>query len=317
MDPLFWLYADNYRTYNVEVAEKLGSIFAAILLAELASRYRYHRERDELVNDEKHGSDWFYYMYEDVERRTCLSRKNQDTAIRILESHGLIEKKAFGMHPKRHFRLNFEGIEKFCNRSVSTQFAANLSETDKMKKQPSQECVEQNCKDEENSKNVSFCPKRTNRNVRFGHFHIYNKPKEEPKNTNTPPYPPVGGDAAEAAARCASKEPSPPDKIGFGSEGVVMLTPQQHEMLLSHMSAEERSRLIEDVTLEICQRGKSAFDKKSKSHYHTILSWKRYRDKKDADHVSRYTSKIAHHRRNSKLVTPGDYEEESFERERI
>lgn len=104
----------------------MGSIFAAILLAELASRYRYHRERDELVNDEKHGSDWFYYMYEDVgAKNMSLSKEprygNKDP--RISRSD---REKAFGMHPKRHFRLNFEGIEKFCNRSVSPQVCSQF-----------------------------------------------------------------------------------------------------------------------------------------------------------------------------------------------
>jgi len=110
-DPLFWLYADNYRTFNIDVARKLKSIHAAILLAELASKHRYHRDRNELLNDPKHGDGWFYYKQEDLEERTYLSRKNQDTTIDILITFGLIEKKVIGMPSKRYFRLNHKALQ--------------------------------------------------------------------------------------------------------------------------------------------------------------------------------------------------------------
>ncbi|HEY3527494.1 MAG TPA: hypothetical protein VGK47_14960 [Nitrososphaeraceae archaeon] len=156
-DPLFWLYADNYRTYNIDVARRLRSIHAAILLAELASRQRYHRDRGELITDANHGEGWFYFTQELVEERTCLTRKNQDTSIEILEKFGLIEKKSIGIPAKRHFRLNQCRINEFFFMGQPC-----LSETDKLD-----------------------CPKRTNSDVRNGQTgpreHTYKEPKEEPK----------------------------------------------------------------------------------------------------------------------------------------
>lgn len=156
IDSLFWLYADNYRTYNVDVARKLRSIHAAILLSELASRFRYHRDRKELISDAKQGDGWFYYTHEAVEERTCLTRKNQDTAIEILEKSGLIEKRQIGVPAKRHFRLNPQAIHEFF---FGGSGQTRLSETDKLD-----------------------CPNQTNCTVRNGQTapYIY-KPKEEPK----------------------------------------------------------------------------------------------------------------------------------------
>ena len=157
-DPLFWLYADNYRTYNLDVAKKLNSIHAAILLSELASRQRYHQERNELTSDPTHGEGWFYYTKELLEERTCLTRKNQDTSIEILENHGLIEKKVLGIPSKRHFRLDPNIVNGF----FFDAGQPSLSETDNLD-----------------------CPKRTTCDVRNGQpgprKHTYKEPKEEPK----------------------------------------------------------------------------------------------------------------------------------------
>lgn len=157
-DPLFWLYSENYRTYNVDVARKLGSIYAAIFLSHMANRYRYHKNKGELLSDPKYGDNWFFLTQETVEERTCLTRKNQDTSIKILEKFGLIEKKIIGIPSKRYFRINIHAIQMF----FFGPGQARLSVSDNLD-----------------------CPKRTTCDVRNGQpgpgAHTYKEPKEEPK----------------------------------------------------------------------------------------------------------------------------------------
>ena len=47
-DPLFWLNQNNYRTYNIIVARKLGDVSAAILLSELVGKHNYYKEKKDV-----------------------------------------------------------------------------------------------------------------------------------------------------------------------------------------------------------------------------------------------------------------------------
>lgn len=109
-DPLFWLCQDNYRTYNIEVARKLGSIQCAIILSELASKHRHLQKKGELYCDEKNGDGWFYFTHEALTERTFLTRREQDSALSTLISSGLIEKKIIGLPAVRYFKLNINNI---------------------------------------------------------------------------------------------------------------------------------------------------------------------------------------------------------------
>lgn len=112
-DPLFFLYQDDYGTYSRSMARHLKSVNAAILLSELSQSRKYHSDRGQLISDAKHGEGWFYLTHEKVEERTALGRKEQDTALKILKDHGLIEHINFGMPARRHFILNDDKILEF------------------------------------------------------------------------------------------------------------------------------------------------------------------------------------------------------------
>lgn len=112
-DCLFWFYSKNYRTYNVEVARALGSVNAAIVLAEIASAFDDFKEQGLLIS--KDNSDWIYYTKEKLEERTSLSREEQDRAIRTLESHKLIKKTIMGLPSKRYFSFNHKEMGRFQN----------------------------------------------------------------------------------------------------------------------------------------------------------------------------------------------------------
>jgi len=175
---LFWLYNDNYRTYNIDVARKLKSIYAAILLAEIASRYRYHKERNELVDDPKHGQGWFYYTQEDIEERTLLTRKHQDAGLEILANFGLIEKKLIGVPARRHFRLNPKKINDFFFVNDSTYMKYN---TPRQEKELSPKGIKEKSTSLYQSDKLD-CTNKTIQFVPIGQTgHIYKEPKKEPK----------------------------------------------------------------------------------------------------------------------------------------
>jgi len=106
---LDFLDSSEYQIYNRRLAGHLHSINAAIFLSELINREKYHRERKDtfLQND---GKDWFFYTIEKGVERLAMSRKEQDTAIKILEKHKFIKKTQKGLPAKRYFWVNEEEI---------------------------------------------------------------------------------------------------------------------------------------------------------------------------------------------------------------
>lgn len=111
-DILKSLNQKNYQTYNREVARTLGSHQAAIILQELIDRYTYHTEKHDHEPLIYKGVIWWYETIEKLEERTCIKRKGQDAAIKILEKNGLILKIQKGCPPKRYFYLHQENILK-------------------------------------------------------------------------------------------------------------------------------------------------------------------------------------------------------------
>lgn len=110
MSVLSFLNQDSYQIYNRNIAKYCQSVNAAILLSDLINRLEYHSTRDELVCSEKYGNGWFYYTSEKCQERTILSRREQDSAIKILREKGLIQVQTFGLPARRHFQVNEEKI---------------------------------------------------------------------------------------------------------------------------------------------------------------------------------------------------------------
>lgn len=121
LDILDLFDGDAYRTYNVDLAARFGSILAAILYFELANRQRYHRNAKELISIPNHGDGWFFYTREKGVSRMGMSIQEQRTALAILSKHGLVEKANFGLPCKMYFRLSTPALLKFLN------FSNNIS----------------------------------------------------------------------------------------------------------------------------------------------------------------------------------------------
>lgn len=53
---------------------------------------------------------WIYKTSDDIKAELGLSRNNQDTAIKLLRSHGIIDYKLSRIPATRHFRVNIEKL---------------------------------------------------------------------------------------------------------------------------------------------------------------------------------------------------------------
>lgn len=277
-DPLFWLYADNYRTYNIDVARKLNSLLAALLLSELASRYRYHFKHNELTSDARYGDNWFYYTQEDIEERTFMTRRQQDSSLEILEKYGFVEKKLIGVPARRHFRLNISKIIEFFFPGVQT----SLADSYKL------DCTNP--------------PNCIGRNVQTAHY--IEEPKEEPQKRSS--YAPPAG----SAKNCSSSPISKDKKVEKAPS--VEVTESEHNKLVITFGKEVTEQGYQELS-EWKQSASPAQVKKHSSDYYRLRKW--VIPKLQEEKVAASKSRIARHRQGSKLITPGDFEKDDFKHE--
>ncbi len=66
----------------------------------------------------------------------------------------------------------------------------------------------------------------------------------------------------------------------FGEEGLIELTANHHQKLLSKMSQEEFDYWVLQIEREMRRQGENEFNQKNKSHYHAILAFKEFREGK-------------------------------------
>lgn len=122
--PMKELLITKFSLYNKYVAKELWPL-AAIMLWELVSEYDYYKNEGKLRED---GS--FYSSINNVREATWLKRKNQDSAIAILEKAGILIK-SFNKSEwnKRFFKLNPDKIMEYTKYGVNTEDNATLCPT--------------------------------------------------------------------------------------------------------------------------------------------------------------------------------------------
>ena len=94
------LNAENTMTYNKLIAHAIG-LNEAVAYASLIAKQAYY-ERNGLLDDE----GYFYCTATDLEETTCLKRRQQEKAIKILKENNLIFYKVKGIPAKRYFKIN-------------------------------------------------------------------------------------------------------------------------------------------------------------------------------------------------------------------
>ena len=244
---------NHFRKYDIWVARKLGSLEAAILLAELSNRLDYHEARGELHTDKKHGGGWFYLTHELAYERTYLTRRKQDSALRVLIKLGLVEKRSFGCPPKRHFRLNDDAIEGLYREPCEIKHPHETVSADLYKNAKS--ASEEDCDLYKNAKSVCTktpnCPRGEN-----GALLLYKETLEERDITGhpLPPKPDKPSKQAQAKAQ----------KTAYREN--VSLTEDEYWKLKALHGEAKVAELI-----DILDAYKGATGKTYKSDYHTML----------------------------------------------
>lgn len=203
--------ADTYRTYNVNIARRLKSLPAAILLSELVGRQQYHESRGELISLPKCEGLWFYYLRETGIERLGLSISEQKTALEILIKHKLVEKTRYGLPCRNYYKISEEGLLDFLG--YSNNFCRKPQDDIKAENNPG-----------------SYIKKAASRH-QYGRqppcSHIIEEPKEEPKlkkPTPTPNFPDVRS----------------PEAKGQGAPSAVAIAPGGGEIFSSSITSKEQ-----------------------------------------------------------------------------
>lgn len=101
LEPIKAFATEKLRQFSPELGHILKSVSAAIFLQEIINATAYF----ESTSHPKYGDGWVYYTIDRMHERVCLSRKEQDTAIKILKKFDLLEMCIFGVPAKRYFRV--------------------------------------------------------------------------------------------------------------------------------------------------------------------------------------------------------------------
>ena len=93
------LRSDGSIIINKRLARSLG-IDAAIMYSELASKYKYFKNKDELTKD-----GFFFNTVDNMQEDTTLSKYQQNKALKVLCKIGLINQVNRGLPQKRYFKI--------------------------------------------------------------------------------------------------------------------------------------------------------------------------------------------------------------------
>ena len=121
---------EKYRTYNIEIAKKLGDISYAVVLNDMMDQEKYLRKEKKLASHQKYGDDLMYYTSDQAWERCGIKKDYFDAAIRRFESLGFLQKFKFGIPCKSYYRINRLAIAEwiFSNIIYSCGNSHNLQE---------------------------------------------------------------------------------------------------------------------------------------------------------------------------------------------
>lgn len=98
------LFVDRYNEKPVLFNPGLGRISGSSIAGLFMSQILYWQERG-------WNKEWIYKTIKEIEQETCLSRSEQDRAIKKWKGLGILEVENRGIPQRRHFRVNIEKLE--------------------------------------------------------------------------------------------------------------------------------------------------------------------------------------------------------------
>jgi len=93
------IYCEKPIAFIPSLARISGSAASGLFLSQLLYWY-----------GKGHRKNWVYKTLAEFTRETLLSRREQENAVAIWVKLGVLEKQVWGIPPKRHFRINEEGL---------------------------------------------------------------------------------------------------------------------------------------------------------------------------------------------------------------
>lgn len=287
--------------FNNIVGHNVG-VAAALILADLEDQIDFFKE--EAVHHEKYGSGWVYSTIENMQKRTCLTKHEQDTAIKKLVSLGLIEVNVFGMPPKRYFRINGDKINEMCGVKV-TLLNCRKSEISKDNLENNDSSLESRIQ----NKSPNF-PKTGNcfpENRKYGL--INNTYKSD--NNSEEIHAPTELDARVPDSFSSPKSPPKPKSPNIKPHANVEVTHEEHAKLVEKFGEE----YVKEGYADLSEWKESAIPSvvaKHKSDYRRLRKWViPALVKEGMEALKQKQANIAPHRRGSKMVTSGDYDDPS------
>jgi hypothetical protein len=276
------------------------------------------------VSHERYGDGWFYQTLDQVEESTGMARRVQDKCIGNLVKCGFIEVAVFISStkniPNRHFRINEQKILEFFNPQRKNE---HMCKKDK--------CI---CTHETGKCICAKTPKANVQNAHMLPYSIITNLNDQPKNlkgSNAPLR-----DAPLSAN--ATPEIDDPEKWEWVNETKPEVEPVSKPKLVERAknvktTDEEHAKIVAKHGKEVAEESyvylsewkdsaTPAQVKKHSSDYFRIMKWVAIQVKetsiRDSDLTKKQNmSKIAPHRKGNKLSTPGDLEDDNFQRRRL
>ncbi len=324
MELLFFMNSQAFGTFSRKMADDIGLI-ESVFLTELVEKRFFHRA--ELVSDPKHGDGWFYHTIDRVQSRIGLSKHSQQTALRNLIKLGFVEMKTFGIPCKRYFRI--------CDKAVLKYFGIN-DIADTILEDKNQNLL---------SRNPVNCD-AGNRSTLYKEYNTRYKSRMKKEEEDAPPF----GDAKKSSFPPTSSSSPPLLKSELiPQHKVESVTPQKVVESVRDSAVESRTvykdnedkievekgvnvtkseheKLVIKYGLDLVKEGYKDLSewklsasptqvRKHASDYYRLRKWVLPSLKEEV--IKESQLRIAKHRRGSHLVTPGDYDEDNFRRERI
>lgn len=100
---LYSFFEEKPIAYHPRLSQALGSVKAGLFVAQCL--YWCGKGSD---------PEWFYKTVHEFEKETGLTRKEQETAIRICKEKGIMETKLKQIPAKRHFKLHLKELKQLC-----------------------------------------------------------------------------------------------------------------------------------------------------------------------------------------------------------
>jgi len=89
----------KFGQYNRYIGN-LTNLNFSVMLADIIDRFELHNGKKELTTFKKYLGNWFYYLVEGCQERTCLTKYQQNQTLNLLEKYQILISRKIGSQAK-------------------------------------------------------------------------------------------------------------------------------------------------------------------------------------------------------------------------